>query len=223
MPTTERPNFMHVRRIILCLAVACLWATHVPNLAFGQSPALTEESDFGSVGGVVVGEFGDPGRLAVEGTETFTDKQLIDSLMENPDFLIASHTAAPLAEYLQTIRKLLLSGYQDNGFPRVEVTTSANRSTGRVVVKVAEGSRYVIGGVNVLGAKTIPVDQLILQLTELSPSLDFETPAFQFDNDALKSSAVSVGPEQPSSPGKIVEPEPQSGRKVDQHDSPRSR
>jgi hypothetical protein len=30
------------RRIILCLAVAILWATHDPGMAFGQSSELTK-------------------------------------------------------------------------------------------------------------------------------------------------------------------------------------
>jgi outer membrane protein assembly factor BamA/outer membrane protein assembly factor BamE (lipoprotein component of BamABCDE complex) len=172
---------------------------------------VAEETDFGPVG-AAVGEFGDPGRLVFEGIETFTEKALIRRLMVNPDFLLASHAAAPLAEYLQTLRRLLLSGYQANGFPRAEVTTSVDRGAGRIVVKMAEGPRYVAGGVKVLGAKTIPVEQLIRRLTELSPALESATPASRFDNGVLKTSAVSelplFGPEQPESTGKKVEPEP---------------
>ena len=33
---------MHVRRTILCLAAAFLWATHDPNMASGQSSYLME-------------------------------------------------------------------------------------------------------------------------------------------------------------------------------------
>ncbi len=42
MPTAERPKTMHVRRTILCLAAAFLWATHDPDMASGQSSELME-------------------------------------------------------------------------------------------------------------------------------------------------------------------------------------
>ncbi len=42
MPTVERPKPMHVRRTILCLAAAFLWAAHDPVMASGQSSELME-------------------------------------------------------------------------------------------------------------------------------------------------------------------------------------
>ena len=42
MPTSERPNLMHVRRIIFCLAVVFLWAVHDLDSASGQSSELME-------------------------------------------------------------------------------------------------------------------------------------------------------------------------------------
>ena len=42
MPTAERPKPMHVRRTILCLAAAFLWAIYDPNMASGQSSELME-------------------------------------------------------------------------------------------------------------------------------------------------------------------------------------
>jgi len=42
MPISERPNPMHVRRVILCLAVIFLWATYDPHSASGQSSKLMD-------------------------------------------------------------------------------------------------------------------------------------------------------------------------------------
>ncbi len=42
MPPAERPKPMRVRRTILCLAAAFLWATHDPDMASGQSSELME-------------------------------------------------------------------------------------------------------------------------------------------------------------------------------------
>ncbi len=42
MPTAERPEPMHVRRTILCLATIFFWAAHDPDVASGQASELRE-------------------------------------------------------------------------------------------------------------------------------------------------------------------------------------
>ncbi len=50
MPTAERPKPMHVRRTILYLSAAFLWATHDPYMASGQSSELMEAySSYGAL------------------------------------------------------------------------------------------------------------------------------------------------------------------------------
>ena len=67
------------------------------------------------------------------------------------------------------IQKMVLTGYQSNGFPDAQVTVRFDRNTREIVVEVTEGPRYLAGGVLVAGAETIPVDALTRRLTQPFP------------------------------------------------------
>ena len=115
---------------------------------------------------VVVGTLGDPARLVFEGITTFTAEQIRLALMRTPEFLLASHPAAWLSDYLPTVENLIQTGYQHDGFsePKVSVKMHENRKT--ISVKVSEGPRYLCGEIEITGADTLSVESLITCLTE---------------------------------------------------------
>lgn len=117
----------------------------------------------------VVGQLGDTTSLSFEGTKTFTAQNIRDGLVTNPDFLLASHFAAPFSKYLEAVQEHVRTGYQHNGFPQVQVTTRFDKNAEKIVVKIQEGARYKCGPVKVLGAKTLPVDSFINRLIQPWP------------------------------------------------------
>lgn len=117
----------------------------------------------------LVGELGEPARLSFEGIKTFTPKKIRDGLMVNPDFLLASHPAAPFSRYLEAVQKNVQIGYKHNGFPEVRVTTTFDKSAGKIAVKVVEGPRYICGDVRVTGLKTLSTEPFIRRLTRPRP------------------------------------------------------
>ena len=139
--------------------IAELLRKHVDKEGYEPSPTL-------------VGELGEPARLSFEGVKTFTPKKIRNGLMVNPDFLLASHSAAPFSRYLEAVQKNVQTGYKHNGFPQVRVTTTFDKSTGKIVVDVNEADRYMCGDIKVIGAKTLPVERFIHRLTRPWPPLE---------------------------------------------------
>ena len=63
----------------------------------------------------IVGPLSDSARLKFEGNMTFTTGEIRQSLMRAPEFLLASHPAAPPRDYLPTVKTLVGVGYQQCG------------------------------------------------------------------------------------------------------------
>ena len=176
--------------------IAELLRKHVDKEGYEPSPTL-------------VGELGEPARLSFEGIKTFTPKKIRNGLMVNPDFLLASHPAAPFSKYLEAVQKKVRAGYQHNGFPEVQVTTRFDKSTGKIAVKVVEGPRYICGDVRVTGLKTLSTEPFIRRLTRPWPppeSADIlpKSPEDRGKCDSLPSSFFRCV----DSIGKEVEPKP---------------
>ena len=93
----------------------------------------------------LVGELGGAERLEFEGLHTFTADAVRAGLLNNIDFLADSHAAAPLTDYLQTLRDKVLAGYQAAGFPEAQVNMSFDSEKGKILVKVNEGPRFKEG------------------------------------------------------------------------------
>ncbi|MCI0745123.1 MAG: hypothetical protein L0Y58_06940 [Verrucomicrobia subdivision 3 bacterium] len=102
--------------------------------------------------------FGSPDRLHFEGAKSFPAEALRRGLSWDLDFHLASHPAAPLKGYLDTIEKRLTRGYLHEGFPDVRVAASAHRDAGCIKVTIAEGPRYLCGDIIVTGTKRVPPD-----------------------------------------------------------------
>jgi ankyrin repeat protein/surface antigen-like variable number repeat protein len=133
-----------------------------------------------------VGDYGDLARLAFVGNRTFTAAAIRDALLQDADFLVASHPLAPRGAYLETLRKKVLTGYQNGGFPGAQVSARLDQHAATIVVQVSEGQRYMRGGIRVAGAKAIPPATLVQRLgnsyppsesiAELFPSMDPKNP-----------------------------------------------
>jgi hypothetical protein len=115
---------------------------------------------------VVVGPFSDPERLVFEGIQTFTAEEIRLALTRAPDFLLASHPAAGFSEYLSAVKSLVQTGYQQCGFPDVQVSAGLDETGEAIGIQVSEGPRYVCGIIEVTGADTLPIQLVTQKMTE---------------------------------------------------------
>ncbi len=116
-----------------------------------------------------VGDFGDPERLVIEGTKTFSPKEIREALSLNPEFLLAADPDGPLYNCVATTERLICAGYRNTGFPDVQVKASADMKARTITVSVKEGPRYQAGEIRIRGNKAIPAAQLIARLTQPCP------------------------------------------------------
>ncbi len=182
------------RQLIVATRLAWLLvAFSFHSLAVGAADKGTQ------TGPSYVGELGDAKRLAFEGLKTFSAQAVREGLMKDPDFLLAAHPAAPFGGYLEALQKRIRTGYQEAGFPDVQVTVVPELKTGHILVRVNEGPRYRIEEVKIRGAKTIPADRLAQVLMRgyppreaTAPSLDFQA-ANRAENSASFSFSGSLG------------------------------
>jgi TPR repeat protein len=116
-------------------------------VAADDSQALVGLSDPGPR----VAELGEPQRLFFEGQKTFSAEAILRGLKNTPDLAEVSHPCAPRDEYLKAVRHKLLLGYQHHGFPEARITAQADSTSGKVLVRVEEGPRFICGSVKVMG------------------------------------------------------------------------
>jgi ankyrin repeat protein len=178
----------------------------ITELLRKHAAPLRHEPGSAEFDGTRVGELGDHARIVFEGAETFARKALIKGLMENADFLLASHPAAPFDAYLDILEQMVFTGYQHAGFSSAKVSTSFDTETQRIVVKVVEGRRYMAGPIKVTGAETVPAGTLIRRLTESYPAPEdtIQLTGLKNTNTGLQ----GAGFEYIDSTGKQVTPQP---------------
>jgi tetratricopeptide (TPR) repeat protein len=142
-------------RVVFCLClVAC----------FGQFAAGGEDA--------VVGDFGNPERLVIDGVKTFSPKEIREALSLSPEFLLAADPDAALIDCVVATERLIRAGYRNTGFPDVQVKAIANNRARTISVNVKEGPRYQAGEIRIRGNKAIPVAQLVARLTQPYPPQD---------------------------------------------------
>jgi hypothetical protein len=105
-------------------------------------------------------------RIAFEGIEAFELQQVREILAIDFDLWVAAHPKNKLPNYLKAIEEVLGGGYRRCGFPRAEIQASYHERLQRIGVRVVEGVRYRCGDVRVVGAKQMPVEQLVESVTE---------------------------------------------------------
>jgi hypothetical protein len=119
-----------------------------------------------------VGDYGDPERLVIEGAKDFLPKDIKARLLLVAELDLAADPKGTLDKYLNTIERLIGSGYRRLGYRDVEVKAATNEKTRAVTATVNEGPCYQAGEVRIRGSKTIPVKQLIARLTKPYPPRD---------------------------------------------------
>lgn len=117
----------------------------------------------------LVGDWSDPNRLEIRGSQTFSAVAIRSAVLRDDDVTLAGHPAANLAAYVGRIRQKVLTGYRHAGFPEASVDVFPEEETHRLVVRVAEGPRFTAGEIEIVGAATIPADALVARLSEAYP------------------------------------------------------
>ncbi len=112
------------------------------------------------------GELGDPDRLMFYGNETFAGDQIVGGLVMNPDFLLSSHPVAPFAEYLEVIKAKVKAGYRCGGFADADVLVRYDEFTGKILVRIKEGPRYISADISVEGVPEQVKEAIIKGLTK---------------------------------------------------------
>lgn len=157
--------------------------------AFLLAPALASGGER-----VEVGRLSEPGRLVIEGAETFTPGQIKRELASSFDYLLAAHPRAPRVRYLVMLRNRLLAGYRNSGFPEAKVRLSYDEAGGRVVARIEEGPRCRCGKVKVRGAGEVPAQKLIDWLTR--PRVPEDLPSFSILFEGAEGKLVPAGEEE---------------------------
>jgi hypothetical protein len=150
-------------RVALCLGVL---VGSIPTRAANESPAPGATSVAREASVPKVGALGNPQAIDFEGNQSFPAAALRKGLAGWPDFLLAGHPAAPLADCLAAIRRALIRGYQQQGFPEAQVEVTVDGTRQRIRARITEGPRFRRGEVRISGAKAIPAASLVRALTE---------------------------------------------------------
>ena len=161
--------------LLLLIATACV--------AVSERQAAGEERP--------VGELGSPSRVVFDGAEAFPSDSLRAGLEFAPEFLDVSHPHAPLGPYLEWIEAKMRLGYRQGGFPETQIGAQHDKKAARIVVKVAEGPRYMCGAVKVSGVSVDLARDMVRRMTELSAHAKPMQPAFQFHDDPAQTKSPS--------------------------------
>lgn len=119
----------------------------------------------GAISGFAQSSSDDPWqRFQFAGNTTFSEAQLRNALVADPDFLLAAHPLGTEAELAGVIRNGLVRGYRDAGFPtpQVQVTPAEEK----VLIEIDEGPRVVNGPIEVRGLEKVDSSRLLERLTK---------------------------------------------------------
>jgi hypothetical protein len=119
----------------------------------------------GGDAGEKVGGLGDLHRLDIRGAVAFSADDIKDQLWQSLDVQLAVHPKTLLSDCIATLDDKVSEGYRYGGFADVKVTTRVDRKAGRLVMNVAEGRRSMAGKIEVEGAGSIQVADLVQKLT----------------------------------------------------------
>ena len=147
-----------------------------------------------------VGEFYDLQRFVFEGDKTFSAEALRQALKDTIDFFEISNPLAPRDAYLEAIERKLLLGYQHTGFPEARIEARHDAKADQIVVTVAEGPRYVCGGVKVTGATNVPAVAIIEPLIPSQVTTQSVQQAFAFKDKAPATNPLTEGTSDESEP-----------------------
>lgn len=109
---------------------------------------------------LTLGRFCDISLLRFVGNEAFSEQELKDALLRDGEFTLALRPSTLRTIFCHTLTAGIAAGYAQEGFPDAKVTVSLTDDTNHVIVKIDEGTRFMAGDINIIGAQTIP-SQLI--------------------------------------------------------------
>ena len=142
-----------------------------------------------------VADRGNLEQLVLEGNKTFPSKAIQEELIGDFDLMVAAHPAAPWAGFLAMLERKIVAGYRNCGFPAVRVEVRPDRSSGKLLVHIDEGPRYLAGDVKIVGASTLPVGPLADRLTKPYLSKEaLEGGKTDGNSDSTKRGAVMKDP-----------------------------
>jgi len=131
-----------------------------------------------------VGSLRELDRFIFEGNNSFSGTNLWLDLNSTCNFPVQSHPLAPRNAFLSAIESQLRLGYIHCGFPDARITARYDSKADRVVVRIQEGSRYLCGPVEVIGARKIPAQPIVEALTVTNACTDVLLQSFQFLDNA---------------------------------------
>lgn len=116
-----------------------------------------------------VERLGDLTAIRIEGPKLIPADRVREALLRDIEAQTASSPSAPLTDFLNTLQRRLLVGYESSGFPRAKVFVDPDAAGKSIVIRVEEGLRYRAGPVRVLGAKLADPKLIEAALTEKIP------------------------------------------------------
>lgn len=128
-------------------------AVVVLSMVVGAARALAQPE--------LVGAYGAPERLRVEGVRTFDATSFRIALLANYEVMLAAHPSSSYEEYTNTLAMRCQEACRHRGFARARVEARFEPKTGDTVLTVSEGTRFEAGELRVTGAEQIDVDELM--------------------------------------------------------------
>ncbi len=142
----------------------------LPNLLALLLLLLASQPDAFAAGApacYVVGDLSRDDALVFEGLHAFDRNEILSALAAQLDYQLAAHPDAPVSVYLETLKKLVLAGYQHSGFPLATVSARvSNDNAHHVIVRVIEGPRSTCGEIRVVGGRRFTSDPLRAELVQ---------------------------------------------------------
>jgi len=117
-----------------------------------------------------VGTLGDPGRFEFTGNATFSTEHLRSALAFDLSILVAGHPDTSLGEFVAIVQRRVAEGYEHSGFAVASVRVRVDDERQVLVIDIDEGPRSRAGNIEVIGARTLPVEAF--QQRVRSPRID---------------------------------------------------
>ena len=135
----------------------------------------------------LVGSLGDVSLIEISGATTFSPDQIRAELRQAMSYQLAAHPMAPRPAWLTALQRSIADGYRHGGFAQPDVQVALATDTALVRVTIKEGPRYRLGEYKVLGAKTLPTEELVRQVKPdggaVKKKWDFLSPYLNSNND----------------------------------------
>ena len=106
-------------------------------------------------------EFSDPATWKFEGVTSFSIPQMKSAITGSIDFLKASFPNSSDDDLAAAIQAAVVRGYHNRGFANVRVSAQIDRQRKLLNVRVDEGSKFLAGDVQIVGAKQISIERLV--------------------------------------------------------------